>query len=64
MRIRVGHGPHDSVRTIPLVAAVLAAVVVIWELPFIGSKTGLWPVLMLLAAAVILLAVNQVRHGG
>lgn len=51
-------------RLLPLVAGVLAVVVVIWELPFIGSKTGLWPVLMLLAAAVILLAVNQVRHGG
>lgn len=51
-------------RTLPLVAAVLAAVVIIWELPFIGSKTGLWPVLMLLAVAVILLALNQVRHGG
>jgi hypothetical protein len=52
------------VRTLPIVAGAFAVVVVIWELPFIGSKTGLWPVLMLLAAGVILLAVNQVRHGG
>jgi hypothetical protein len=52
------------VRALPIVAGAFAVVVVIWELPFIGSKTGLWPVLMLLAGAVILLAVNQVRHGG
>jgi len=52
------------VRTLGLVAALLAAVVVIWELPFVGSRTSLWPVLMLLAVAIILLAVSQVRHGG
>jgi len=50
-------------RVLPLVAAVLGAVVIVWEIPFIGSKTGLWPVLMLLAGAVILLAIAQVRHG-
>ena len=50
-------------RALPIIAAVLGVVVVIWEIPFIGSKTGLWPVLMLLASAVILLAVAQVRHG-
>jgi hypothetical protein len=50
-------------RALPIIAAVLGAVVVIWEIPYIGSRTGLWPVLMLLAAAVILLAIAQVRHG-
>lgn len=50
-------------RSLPIIAAVLAVVVVIWEVPFVGSKTGLWPVLVLLAGAVILLAVAQVRHG-
>jgi len=50
-------------RTLPIIALVLGAVVVIWEIPFIGSRTGLWPVLMLLAGAVILLAIAQVRHG-
>lgn len=50
-------------RALPLIAGVLGFVVVIWELPFIFSKTSLWPVLMLLAIAVILLAVAQVRHG-
>lgn len=52
-----------NVRVLPLAAAILAVVVVIWELPFIGSRTGLWPVLMLLAGAVVLLAIAQVRHG-
>ena len=51
-------------RALPLAALVLGAVVVIWEIPYIGSRTGLWPVLMLLAAAVILLAIGQLRHGG
>lgn len=51
-------------RALGLIAGVCGAVVVIWELPFIGSRTSLWPVLMLLAVAVVLLAVSQVRHGG
>jgi hypothetical protein len=51
-------------RALPIISAVLGAVVIIWEIPYIGSKTGLWPVLMLLAGAIILLAVAQLRHGG
>jgi hypothetical protein len=47
-----------------LVAGILGAVVFIWEIPFIGSKTSLWQVIVLLSLAVVLLAVNQVRHGG
>jgi hypothetical protein len=50
-------------RALPIIAAVLGVVVIIWEIPFIGTRTGLWPVLMLLAGAVILLAVGQIRHG-
>jgi hypothetical protein len=50
-------------RALPIIAAVLGVVVIIWEIPFIGTRTGLWPVLMLLAGAVILLAVAQIRHG-
>ena len=51
-------------RLLGLGAALCGAVVVIWELPFVGSRTSLWPVLMLLALGVILLAMAQVRHGG
>lgn len=51
-------------KVLPVAAALLGVVVLIWEIPFVGSRTGLWPVLMLLAAAVVLLAVGQARHGG
>lgn len=51
-------------RALPAAAVVLGVIVLIWELPYIFTKTSLWPVLMMLALAVVLLAVEQVRHGG
>lgn len=51
-------------RPLPLIAGCIGVVVVIWEIPLMFTRTTLWPVLMLLAVAVVLLAVSQVRHGG
>lgn len=47
-----------------VIAAFIGAVVIIWEVPFIGTRSGLWQPLMLLGLGILLLAVAQLRHGG
>lgn len=49
-------------RLLSAIAGFLGVVVFIWEIPLILTKTTLWPVLMLLAVAVVLLAIAQIRH--
>lgn len=51
-------------RLLGLVAAGLGAVVVIWEIPFIGRGGSLWMPLILIGAAVIVLGIAAMRHGG
>lgn len=53
-----------AMRLLSGVAGLLGAVVFVWEIPLIFTRTSLWPVLMLLAVAVILVAIEQIRHGG
>lgn len=50
-------------RALPIVAGALGAIVVLSEISWVG-RTSLWLPLMCLAIAVVLLALNQVRHGG
>ena len=44
-------------------AAVLGVLVVLAEIPWIG-RSNLWIPIMALGAAVLLLAIGQLRHGG
>ena len=51
-------------RVLPLAALGIGVIVIIWELPYVGSRTSLWPVLTLLALGLVLVAFGQIRHGG
>ena len=51
-------------KLLPLAAALIGVVIIVWEFRFIGSKGSLWLEFMLLAVALILIAVEQIRHGG
>ena len=51
-------------RSFSLAAAIIGVVVIVWEFRFVGSKGSLWLEFMLIAVAIILIAVEQIRHGG
>jgi hypothetical protein len=48
-----------------LAAGLLAVIVIIWQFPLIGVEPGqVWLSFLALAAAVLLLAISQLRHRG
>ena len=51
-------------RILPIAALVAGVLVFIWEFRFVGSKGSLWLEFMLIAVAIMLVAAEQIRHGG
>ena len=51
-------------KSFSIAALLIGAVVIIWEFRFVGSKGSLWAEFMLIAVAIVLMAIEQIRHGG